>query len=42
MTDALRVVTSDEVELELTAPNRPGLIRGGPSFLYVIMPVNLQ
>ena len=28
--------------LELTAPNRPGLLKGGPNFLYVIMPVNLQ
>ncbi|HZZ42154.1 MAG TPA: DNA polymerase III subunit beta [Tepidisphaeraceae bacterium] len=42
LTDALRVVDSDEISLELTAPNRPGLLRGGPNFLYVIMPVNLQ
>jgi DNA polymerase-3 subunit beta len=40
--DALRVVDSDEVSLELTAANRPGLLRGGPNFLYVIMPVSLQ
>jgi len=42
LTDALRVVDSDEISLELTAANRPGLLRGGPNFLYVIMPVNLQ
>jgi DNA polymerase-3 subunit beta len=42
LTDALKVVDSDEITLELTAPNRPGLLRGGPNFLYVIMPVNLQ
>jgi len=42
VTDALRVVDSDEISLELTAPNRPGLLKGGPNFLYVIMPVNLQ
>jgi len=42
LTDALRVVETDEIALELTAPNRPGLLRGGPDFLYVIMPVNLQ
>jgi DNA polymerase-3 subunit beta len=42
LVDALRVVDSDEVTLELTAPNRPGLLKGGPNFLYVIMPVNLQ
>ena len=42
LTDALRVVDSDEITLELTAPNRPGLLKGGANFLYVIMPVNLQ
>ena len=42
LTDALRVVDSDEITLELTASNRPGLVRGGDKFLYVIMPVNLQ
>jgi DNA polymerase-3 subunit beta len=42
LTDALKVVNSDEITLELTAPNRPGLIKGGGTFLYVIMPVNLQ
>jgi len=42
LTDALKVVDSDEISLELTAPNRPGLLKGGGNFLYVIMPVNLQ
>jgi DNA polymerase-3 subunit beta len=42
LVDALRVVDSDEITLELTAPNRPGLLKGGANFLYVIMPVNLQ
>ena len=42
LTEALRVVDTDEISLELTAPNRPGLVRGGANFLYVIMPVNLQ
>jgi DNA polymerase-3 subunit beta len=41
LTEALRVVDNDEITLELTAPNRPGLLRGGQNFLYVIMPVNL-
>jgi DNA polymerase-3 subunit beta len=40
--DALRVVDTDDITLELTTPNRPGLIKAGPNFLYVIMPVNLQ
>src|SRR2546421_9080448 len=42
LTEALRVVDNDEITLELTAPNRPGLLKGGQNFLYVIMPVNLQ
>ena len=40
--EALRVVDSDDISLELTAANRPGLLKGGQDFLYVIMPVNLQ
>jgi len=42
LTEALRVVDTDEIALELTAPNRPGLLKGGANFQYVIMPVNLQ
>jgi len=42
LVDALRVVDNDEITLEMTAPNRPGLLKGGADFLYVIMPVNLQ
>jgi len=42
LTEALRVVDNDEIALELTAANRPGLLKGGQNFLYVIMPVNLQ
>lgn len=42
LVDALKIVDSDEISLELTAPNRPGLLKGGANFLYVIMPVNLQ
>ena len=42
LTEALRVVDTDEIELEMTAPNRPGLVKGGANFMYVIMPVNLQ
>lgn len=42
LTDALKVVNSDEISFEMLAPNRPGLLKGGPNFTYVIMPVNLQ
>jgi DNA polymerase III subunit beta len=40
--DALKVVDSDDISFELTAANRPGLLKGGANFQYVIMPVNLQ
>ncbi|MCS7034156.1 MAG: DNA polymerase III subunit beta [Phycisphaerae bacterium] len=40
--EALRVADSDEISLEMTAPNRPGLLKSGANFQYVIMPVNLQ
>ncbi len=40
--EALKVADSDEVTLELTMPNRPGLLKSGANFQYVIMPVNLQ
>ncbi len=40
--DALKVIDSDQVQFEMRAPNKPGLLRTGPNFLYVIMPVNLQ
>lgn len=42
LNEALKVADSDEVVLEMTAPNRPGLLKSGQSFVYVIMPVNLQ
>ncbi len=42
MTDALKVVNTDEISFEMLAPNRPGLLRAGQNFSYVIMPVNLQ
>lgn len=41
MTDALKVIQSQEFDLELGQPDRPGLIKGTPDFLYVIMPINL-
>ncbi len=41
ITDVLRIADTTEVTFELKAPNRPGVIRIGAEFLYVIMPVNL-
>ena len=42
ITDALKVIPSDEVVFELKSGNKPGLIKAGAEFLYVVMPVNLQ
>lgn len=42
LTEALRVIGDVNVVVELKAPNKPGLIRSGADFLYVVMPVNLQ
>jgi len=42
LTDVLKVVEDEQITLELKAPNKPGVIRSGPDFLYVVMPVNLQ
>lgn len=39
--DALRVVDTDEITFEFRGAQRPGLLRGGDDFLYVVMPVNL-
>jgi len=40
--DALRVVSGPTVVLELKEANRPGIVREGQHYLYVVMPVNLS
>ncbi len=39
--DGLRVIKTPEFELELGQSDRPGLIKSGTGFLYVLMPINL-
>ncbi len=39
--DALRVVREPEFELEFGQQDRPGLMKSGQNFLYVLMPVSL-
>jgi DNA polymerase-3 subunit beta len=39
---AIRAANKDEVTFEMTAPNRPGVVRAGGNYLCVLMPVNLQ
>jgi len=42
ITDALNVVDSDQITIELKGPNKPGVLKTGSDFTYVLMPVNLQ
>jgi DNA polymerase-3 subunit beta len=41
ITDVLKVIDSQQVIIELKAPNKPGVIKAGSDFLYVVMPVSL-
>jgi DNA polymerase-3 subunit beta len=41
LVDALRVVGTEEVLLEMTASNKPAVLKAGSDFLYVLMPVDL-
>lgn len=40
--EGLKVAQTDEVSFELSAPNRPGLLKSGEEWLYVLMPTNLN
>ncbi|MFZ9916153.1 MAG: DNA polymerase III subunit beta, partial [Phycisphaerales bacterium] len=40
--DVLKVIDSEQVILEMKAPNKPGVIKVGADFTYVVMPVSLQ
>ena len=42
LSDALKVIDQDQVLFELKASNKPGVIRMGKEFTYVLMPVNLS
>ena len=39
--DVLRVIKAAEFEMELGQQDRPGLIKSGADFLYVLMPINI-
>ena len=41
LTDALKHADSPQVLIELKAPNKPGVLRVGGDFTYVVMPVSL-
>ncbi len=42
LTDVLKVVDGEEIDMEFKDPNRPGLFRREGEYLYVVMPVNLS
>ncbi len=42
ITDALKVISDPDIIIELKKENKPGLIRSGDDFVYVVMPVTLQ
>jgi DNA polymerase-3 subunit beta len=41
LVDVMRVIKTPQFDLELGQPDRPGLIKSGQNFLYVLMPINL-
>ncbi len=41
VTDVLKVVDQSQVTFEMKAPNKPGTLKAGTDFLYVVMPVSL-
>lgn len=41
LVDVLRVIKADEFELHLGDADRPGMIKSGSGFTYIVMPVNL-
>ncbi len=40
--DALKVIEGDDITIELKKSEKPGLIRSGNNFTYIIMPVSLS
>ncbi len=42
LAEAIRVIKEPQFELELGQSDTPGLIKAGPNFLYVLMPINLS
>ncbi len=41
LTDALKVVDTDDIVMEMSATNKPAVMKSGNDFLYVLMPVDL-
>jgi len=41
LTEALRVIASDSITFEMSASNKPAVMKAGSDFVYVLMPVDL-
>ena len=41
LVDVLRVMRTPDFDLELGQSDRPGLLKSGSDFLYVLMPISL-
>ena len=39
--DALRVIDSNEIRVEMNASNKPAVLKSGSDFLYVLMPIDI-
>jgi DNA polymerase-3 subunit beta len=42
LVDALKIIREDSFELQLGQADRPGLIKSGANYLYIVMPVSLS
>ncbi len=42
ITDALKVIPENQIIMELKSSSKPGLIKSGTDFVYVVMPVSLS
>ncbi len=41
ISDVLKIVDAEQITIELKAPNKPGTLKVGNDFVYVVMPVSL-
>jgi len=41
LVDPLKVLTTEQVAMEFRASNTPAVLKAGPDFIYVLMPVTL-
>jgi DNA polymerase-3 subunit beta len=42
LTDALKMMDTEEISVEMSAPLKPAIVRAGSDFLYVVMPVEIS